>query len=234
MRRVLPPLVLLSVTLCLGCSEDATSGPDPAAAAEGELVEPPFEVSGEAEDLVLTWYDEEGPHLAERRSDIPEEHREHVRVDSLQLAPEERDPDHVYVADLRAEQGGRYPVRRYSREAFDAVVERAMGVPEQGGEQVGSAPVAEATALSHVIIYGASWCGACRAAAAHLRRRGVPFEEKDIERDPGARAEMQRKARAAGVRPSGIPVIDFRGTILTGFDQRRIDQLIGQSATHTL
>jgi hypothetical protein len=37
---------------------------------------------------------------------------------------------------------------------------------------------------------------------------------------------MQTKARRAGVRPSGIPVIDFRGTILTGFDQARLDSLI--------
>ncbi len=226
MRTAVLWLLTLLVALPTACSEDATKESSTVTeATEGELVEPPFEVKGEAEDLVLTWYDEEGAHLAERRSDIPQERREHVRVDSLHLAPDERDPGHVYVADLRAERDGRYPVRRFSREAFDAIVEQATG----GGDQA-----AEAAALGDVVIYGASWCGACRAAAAHLRRRGVSFEEKDIERDPGARAEMQRKAQAAGIRPSGIPVIDFRGTILTGFDQRRIDQLIGQTSTHTL
>ena len=227
MRSALPPLVALLPALSLACSEPQETPTAEEAQAEGALVEPPFEVRGEADDLVLTWYDAEGPHLAERRSDIPEEHRAQVRVDSLQLAPEERDPAHVYVADLRVEQDGRYPVRRYSREAFDAIVERAMGVQAAPTE-------ATAGALGDVVIYGASWCSACRAAASHLRRRGVPFEEKDIERDPGARAEMQRKAQAAGVRPSGIPVIDFRGTILTGFDQRRIDRLIEQSRTRTL
>ena len=232
MRRAPSLLLLLAVSAACPQADAPEAATDEA--AEGAPAEPPFEVRGEAEDLVLTWYDEEGPHLAERRSDIPEEHRARVRVDSLRLAPEERDPAHVYVADLRAEEDGRYPVRRYSREAFDALVEEAMGVADDSASTQVAGSTQGGAASGEVVIYGASWCSACRAAAAHLRRRGVPFEEKDIERDPGARAEMQRKARAAGVSPSGIPVIDFRGTLLTGFDQRRIDRLIERSATHTL
>ncbi len=213
--------VLLFVSSCV--QAEAETQQQAQQSPPAEIVDAPFEVSDSAEGLLLTWYDDEGPHRAESRDEIPEESRENVRVDSLQLPPDERDPDAVFVADLRsAGQGGDYPVRRFTRIAFDALLDEA------------TEPVEVAVAASDVIIYGASWCGACRSAARYFTRRGVAFEEKDIEREPGAREEMQRKARAAGLRPSGIPVIDFRGTILTGFNQRRIDDLIGNSPSQTL
>lgn len=200
-------------------------------AAEGEPVEPPFEVRGEAEGLLLVFFDEEGLHTASRRSDIPEERRGAVRVDDLGLAPDERlDPDLVYVADLRRPAaGGSYPVRRMRRAAFEAQVERAAqratevaGAAAPGGEH--------AATSSDVVIYGASWCGACRSAAAFFRERGIDFVERDIERDPAAREAMQRAARAAGVSPSGIPVIDFRGRVLQGFDRAALERAIHESA----
>ena len=227
---------VLGLVVLLACAGgdstevEATEAVDEA--PTGEPVEPPFQVAGEAEGLVLTYYDDEGPHTVNRRSDIPEAHREQVRVDSLDIPPEQREPNHVYVADLRVEVEGRYAVRRFTRDAFDALLDDAAGVEEPPP----TPPTAEGNAgptlaSNDVIIYGASWCGACRSAARYLSQRGVPFEEKDIEREPGARAEMNEKARAAGVRPRGIPVIDFRGNILAGFDQRRIDRLIAQTGT---
>jgi hypothetical protein len=38
---------------------------------------------------------------------------------------------------------------------------------------------------------------------------------------------MQRKASAKGLHPTGVPVIDYHGELLMGFDQRRLSQLIG-------
>ena len=226
--------LLLVATACAGPNAPSEAEADPVEVElAGEPVEPPFRVAGNAEGLVLTYYDDEGPHTVHDRDAVPDEHRERVRVDSLEIPPEQREPNHVYVADLRREVDGRYAVRRFTREAFDALLDEAAGVgaPEEAPQA--GAPTGPAVALGgdDVIIYGASWCGACRSAARHLSRRGVPFEEKDIERDPGARTEMNAKARAAGLRPTGIPVIDFRGTILTGFDQRRIDALIAQTGT---
>jgi glutaredoxin len=205
---------------------------------------PPFAVSGNAGGLLLVWFDAEGPHTASSREEIPEAQRGQVRVDSLALAPEERlDPAWVWVADLRAPgAGGRYTVRTMRREAFDALSDRASGVAAAQAQAeaqaaqaeaaaqaaAGAAPSVAAGGQSDVIIYGASWCGACRSAAAHLRSRGVPFVERDIEREPGARDEMQRKAMAAGVRPTGIPVIDVRGRILTGFDPAALDRLLAR------
>lgn len=217
----------------LGCDggEEASAAGEAAAEEEldqGEAVVPPFEVKGDCEGLLLVWFDEEGAHTATSRDDIPEAHRERVRVDSLRLAPEDRlDPAFVYLADLRsAASDGRYAVRKVPREAFEALIDRESGEPALAA----GAGAAAGDPSADVIIYGADWCGACRSAASFLRERGVPFVEKNVERDPQAQAEMQAKCRRAGVRPSGIPVIDFRGTILTGFDPTRLGSLIERGA----
>lgn len=217
------------LVLALGaCSEEEASDSEGAdergesATVTGEVVDPPFTVAGEAEGLVLTWYDEDGPHVAERRSDIPPEAREHVRVDSLALAPDERDPDAVYVADLRTPgDGERYEVRRFDRDGFDALLDGMHATEPLAGD-------------ASVVVYGASWCGACRQAESWLEANGVPFVEKDIEQDPEARAEMQRKARAAGVPTSGIPVIDINGRLLTGFDPGAMRRALDETSAATL
>ena len=185
----------------------------------GEAVAPPFAVQGELDGLLLVWFDKDGTHTAKRRSDIPEAQRAEVRVDSLGVAPDKRlDPDHVYIADLRAPAAdGHYAVRKQTRVWFDARVDAQR-----------PAPAAAELASSDVTIYKASWCGACKAAASYLRSRNVPFVEKDVEKDAGANGEMMRKAHAAGQNPRGVPVIDFHGHLLMGFDQAALDRLIAQ------
>jgi glutaredoxin len=215
---------LLSNTSCKRDSRDSSSmdtdshepsAAHPQAMAQPAPAKPPFEVSGELDDLLLVWFDADGLHTAQNRSEIPEAQRAAVRIDSLNVAPDARlDPDHVYVADLRNPgQDGSYPVQKAPRAWFDAQVDRAKPEP----------PALEA---SSVIVYKASWCGACKSAAAYLRSRHVQFVEKDVEKEPGASEEMLRKAQAKGLRPKGVPVIDFRGEIMLGFDQARLSALI--------
>lgn len=224
--RLLAGVLLVLSVGCGNLSPDATRKGAAAegAAVAGELVEPPFAVQGEADGLLLVWYDAQGgAHPAGSRSEVPEAQRARVRVDALELAPEQRlDPAFVYVADLRAPAGsGRYPVRKLARDVFESslVSAAAPATGEQPGEHT-------ASASSDVIIYGASWCGACKQAAQFFHRKGVPFVEKDIEKEPGARSEMVAKARAQGVKTGGIPVIDVRGTMLGGFNPERIEQLL--------
>jgi glutaredoxin len=210
---------LASPTGCDRATTEATgAGPSQQEAAlseDGEPVTPPFEVKAELEGLLLVWFDEEGQHTAKTRSEIPEAQREHVRVDSLAIDPSKRlDADHVYIADVRKPRAdGSYPVRKHTRAFLDAVVTKLRPAPPPASE-------------SDVTVYMASWCGACRAAASYLRSKNVPFVEKDIEKDPTAAAEMQAKARAAGKSPRGVPVIDFKGTILLGYDQGALATLI--------
>lgn len=219
-------LLLGSVLAACGNPTPARPAGDKAAPADplakAVPATPPFAVSGEAEGLLLVWYDESGgAHAAARRSDVPEASRTRVRVDSLEIAPEQRlDPAYVYVADLRqARADGSYEVRKVLRDAFESAMAKAPAPePEQN----------TTSASSDVIIYGASWCGACRQAARYFTQKGVPFVEKDIEKEPGARGEMLKKAKAQGVSTSGIPVIDVRGTLLGGFDPRKVDRILAQ------
>jgi glutaredoxin len=227
MFSIMSPLRLTFALLLLSCGNPASreAGESPERAIEqvpaGRAAQPPFAVTGEAEGLLLVWYDASGPHVAERRSDIPEASRAAVRVDSLAVAPEKRlDAEHVYVADLRAPtQGGSYRIEIWERTRFEAQVAPRGEVPDV-------APVAAAD----VTIYGASWCGACAQAKQFLQSRGVPFVEKDIEKDPGARAEMLSKARAQGVRTGGIPILDVHGKILPGFDPRAVLQALSKGS----
>lgn len=233
----------------IGCGDTSLGNapvPSNASATQAEArgVKPPFEVSGDLEGLMLSWFDADGIHHASKRSEVPEHRRAQVRVESLAVAPEDGlDPSLVYIADLRAALGdGSYRVQTMERAAFDALVDKAAGVSIHVAEPTPNADntdaVDDSNADNHqlanahndkpVVIYMASWCGACKAAKAYLRQRNVAFEEHDIEKDPRAAADMQRKARAAGVSPRGVPVIDFRGTLVLGFDKEQLNRLIGR------
>ena len=78
-----------------------------------------------------------------------------------------------------------------------------------------------------VILYGASWCGACHQAAAYLKRKGVAFVEKDIEEDANAAREMQAKLAHAGMHGGSIPVLDVRGKVMIGFNPQEVDSALG-------
>lgn len=186
-------------------------------------------VTDASTDLLLTWIDDKGEfHVEQKVADVPVGARDVVRV-----ADPVKDPpklDDVFVADLRnAGAEGAYPVRTMSRTEFEKVaVERRQKsgsvLAAKGAE---SAP--PEAARPAVIIYGASWCGPCHQAAAYLKQRGVPFVEKDIEQDGSAAREMQAKLASAGKRGGSIPVLDVRGKVLVGFDERAVDRALGQA-----
>jgi glutaredoxin len=262
---------------CSG-GRDATPGTDddpaparaPADGAEGEPATPPFAVRGDLAGLLIVWYDAEGLHPARTREEVPEAHRDEVRVDSLALPPDQRlDPAYVYVADLRAPRpDGTYAVRKLARDTFEARVAAAAAraaalatatqaaATQAGATQAGPAQADGAIdpagaagtgpaggpgepgasgdpGAAPVVVYGASWCGACRQAKQFLAARGVPFVERDVEREPGAHAEMMQKARAQGLSPTGIPVIDVRGRILLGFDPGALARALAQPPAAT-
>lgn len=52
---------------------------------------------------------------------------------------------------------------------------------------------------------------------------GVPFVEKDIESDKEAYEELMAKSNGGY---QGVPVTDIAGTLVLGFDRRKIDELI--------
>jgi glutaredoxin len=96
-----------------------------------------------------------------------------------------------------------------------------------------------------VVIYGASWCGACDAAAFYLGREGIPFEEKDVEADVAASAERSSLLARAALPPTGaLPVVvsttSFSGHLNSSTARVRVSsavhsqpRLMGKSAMYS-
>lgn len=97
-----------------------------------------------------------------------------------------------------------------------------------GGVGCGGPPVppASSAARAHVrvTLYTTRWCPHCGRARRWFRVRGIPFDERDVERDPVAAAQHRRLQPARTV-----PVIAIEGGgVMTGFVadelRRRIDR----------
>ena len=101
-----------------------------------------------------------------------------------------------------------------SRYARQAGVPARVEAPADTRDEPAS-PCTETNA--RVVLYGASWCGACQAARAWMRARGVAFVDRDVDRDPCAQDEMTRRLRQAGMTPQGIPVIAVGSRVMVGF-----------------
>lgn len=172
-------------------------------------------------DLVFTYLDAQGAyHDATSVDEVPEASRAQVLVRDLSRTPEElRSADFLYVADLReGDKDGRYACGAVSRRAFErkgaaeAAAQAARLEAEAGG--------------AVVVVYTASWCGVCRQAREYLKRRGVPFLDRDVEKEDGAQTELQAKLKAKGLRFTGVPVIDVAGELMTGFDADALSGLL--------
>lgn len=136
---------------------------------------------------------------------VPEEVRSAVMVVDTSAPP--APPNALYVADLTSKRDdGTYAWRVVDRFAYEKV-----GVPEVRAE--GRAPVT---------IYSAEWCGACKQAMAWMKKNGVAFVERDVEKDPKALDDLRADAQKAGVPYSSlarkVPVIVANGRVMSGFD----------------
>jgi glutaredoxin len=220
-----------------GCSSCGGSEAEGTAAVAQEL--PALGLRDDTPELLITWIDAKGDHhVVQHPADVPVEGREAVRV----VTVNQGHGDLFYVADLRQKNAdGTYPVKTLPRSQWELVAqqrrERTMAAlaPSAlaGGAATGQTPpTAPPSSRLTAIVYGASWCSACRSAERHLRQQGCTVVVKDIENDPRAKAEMDQKlARAKLPNRGSIPVIDIRGTILLGFDKRDIQRAIRNATT---
>jgi glutaredoxin len=107
----------------------------------------------------------------------------------------------------------------------DRLTRRAAVAVIDDLEPADPAALGTATAVAAetpVILYSTSWCPWCRKTKELLASLRVPFEERDIERDPAARAAMERLVG----RGAGVPVL-ARGTrAVRGHDPARIRALV--------
>src|ERR1700690_4413575 len=98
-----------------------------------------------------------------------------------------------------------------------------MGSGDEGGE------TGDGGNERRVIVYGTSWCGACKAAREFLHSHHIPYVEKDIEKDAAAENELARKAKGAGLKLGGVPVIDVAGQLTMGYDPNTLPRLWAQA-----
>jgi glutaredoxin 3 len=73
-----------------------------------------------------------------------------------------------------------------------------------------------------VLVFTTPTCPWCQRAKAYLRSRQVTFTEVDVARDPRAARDLVRRTGQMGV-----PVIEIDGRPIVGFDQARIDGMLG-------
>jgi len=215
---------------------------EPAEAVNKPL--PELKLSDDTPELLLTWVDAKGDaHAVSKPGDVPAEGRDRVRV--VVTTREDGTRDLFYVTNLTVKAAdGTYPVSTMSRREWDNLItERRQALAAAAASAAAPDDLVEPPpgaidpgAKAHpagftVIVYGASWCGACHQAVAYLKRRKVPVVEKDIEQDPAAESEMRAKLARAGVHGGSIPVIDVKGKILIGFEPHALEAaVVGASA----
>ena len=75
------------------------------------------------------------------------------------------------------------------------------------------------TAAKSVVMYSTSWCGYCKKAAKHFRKKGIRFKEYDIEKsERGARDYKRLNGR-------GVPIILIGKHRMNGFNARAFDKI---------
>ncbi len=71
-----------------------------------------------------------------------------------------------------------------------------------------------------VIVYSAEWCPWCHRVMDFLKQNNVAFEAKNVD-DPKVAQESFQKSKQGG-----IPVTDIDGTIVIGFDTKKLKELL--------
>ncbi|MCK5758608.1 MAG: glutathione S-transferase N-terminal domain-containing protein [Clostridiales bacterium] len=73
-----------------------------------------------------------------------------------------------------------------------------------------------------VKVYSTPTCPFCTMAKSYLKQNEISFEDVDVSKDREQAMDMIRKS---GQR--GVPVIDYDGEIIVGFDKKKLAELIG-------
>jgi glutaredoxin len=224
---------LMALFLVLGlvpaCEDEKPPAP-PATASPGSQQAPAsaaevFFQPG-ATPAVLTYAGDRGSFADTSKAEaVPEEARGLVRVKLLEgdAAPP---PGTVWVANLRTpEPDGRYRLQTVARDMFE---ELALGQGRSSAVELpqGLQPPEPVAAAGGVVVYKTAWCGVCKQVEGYLKRKGVEYEAKDIEKDRSAAAELQAKAQAQNVRTGSVPIIDVGGQLIVGFDRARLEKLL--------
>ncbi|MDZ7838391.1 MAG: glutaredoxin domain-containing protein [Actinomycetota bacterium] len=78
--------------------------------------------------------------------------------------------------------------------------------------------------MKKVLVYSTPTCPYCARVKDYLSENGVQYDEVDISSDQKNLDEMVKKTKQMG-----IPVIDFNGRIIIGFEKEEIDEAIKEA-----
>ena len=76
--------------------------------------------------------------------------------------------------------------------------------------------------MADVTIYTTPTCVYCRAAKEFFKENNVEYDEKNVAEDEQARDAMVKISGQLGV-----PVIDVKGNIIIGFDEKKLSERLG-------
>lgn len=175
---------------------------------------------------VLTFAGERGAFQDAKAADaIPEASKGLVRVTLLDgPAPP---PGKVWVGNFKnVDAEGKVALETVDRDAFE---ELALGQGLSSTVELPDTlepPAQAAPSTGGIVVYKTAWCGVCKKLEGYLKRKGVAYESKDIEKDPQAAAELRSKAAGKGVKTGSVPVIDVRGELIVGFDRARLEKIL--------
>jgi len=202
--------MLLAILLLASACGDGVDHYAAAVAIERELLRETPEVDYEHHRYVLVLRELNRVPLRDGKRDEADAMAQRI-MDGRRIALTESMPQVDHLPSRLAGKEKPRPVRPYS----------AAAAPTQVSAPTARAEVADLD----ITLYSTSWCGYCRKARAWFTQEGIPFVEKDIEKDPDGAAEYRAKANGYG----GVPLIDVNGTAVRGFDQRAIETLIARA-----
>lgn len=76
--------------------------------------------------------------------------------------------------------------------------------------------------MPKIIVYSTPTCPHCNNAKQFFKEHNVEFENINVAED---RAKAQEMVQKSG--QMGVPVIDIDGKIVVGFDQGKIEEILG-------
>ena len=78
--------------------------------------------------------------------------------------------------------------------------------------------MSETATADKVIVYTTPTCVLCKNVKGYLEDKGIAYESIDVLADADKAQEMIDKSGQMGV-----PVTDYKGTIIVGFDKAKLD-----------
>lgn len=231
------PVLLISFIACSDKAEIDGEAAVPVPTEESILKQ--LTINEKTENVLYSYMDEKGAYqTVENSEEVPDPCRNDVIVVNLNLPPEQRlSATKVIVADLETKEGGYFKLAVKDRAGFEKALKLKRKwrlspprKPLPGVDLSKQAPSAmPAAQRDGIVLYTASWCGYCKRARKFFKQNGIPFIEKDIEKDQNGAVEMQTKCAMAGLECNGVPVIDWQGRMIPGFDQAMVAQLMKSS-----